>query len=101
MQRGSLSKCLTTYTGLGYHPHVHLLITGGGITADGQHWEPARGEFLVSVAVLFRKITVSARDFQGGGARRRRVRPTDSACHATRQRRLAVRYVDRGLLARR
>jgi hypothetical protein len=48
---------LHTWNGqLGYHPHVHLLITGGGITPDGQHWEPARGEFLVPVAVLSRKI---------------------------------------------
>jgi hypothetical protein len=48
---------LHTWNGrLGFHPHVHLLITGGGITADGQHWEPARGEFLVPVAVLSRKI---------------------------------------------
>jgi hypothetical protein len=48
---------LHTWNGrLGYHPHVHLLITGGGITADGQHWEPARGEFLVPVSVLSRKI---------------------------------------------
>jgi hypothetical protein len=37
-------------------PNVHLLITGGGITADGQHWEPARGEFLVPASVLSRKI---------------------------------------------
>ena len=48
---------LHTWNGqLGYHPHVHLLITGGGITADGQYWEPARGNFLVPVAVLSRKI---------------------------------------------
>jgi hypothetical protein len=48
---------LHTWNGqLGYHPHVHLLITGGGITADGQHWEPARGQFLVPVALLSRKI---------------------------------------------
>ena len=48
---------LHTWNGrLDYHPHVHLLLTGGGITADGQHWEPARGEFLVPVAVLSRKI---------------------------------------------
>jgi Putative transposase/Transposase zinc-binding domain len=48
---------LHTWNGqLGYHPHVHLLITGGGITADGQYWEPARGAFLVPVAVLSRKI---------------------------------------------
>ena len=51
---------LHTWNGqLGYHPHVHLLITGGGITPDGHHWEPARGEFLVPVAQLSR--TVAAR----------------------------------------
>jgi hypothetical protein len=57
---GALPGMLTvlhTWNGqLGYHPHVHLLITGGGITADGQHWEPARGNFLVPVLVLSRKI---------------------------------------------
>jgi hypothetical protein len=48
---------LHTWNGqLAYHPHVHLLITGGGITADGEHWEPARGEFLVPVRLLSRKI---------------------------------------------
>jgi hypothetical protein len=48
---------LHTWNGqLRYHPHVHLLITGGGITADGQSWEPARGEFLVPVRLLSRKI---------------------------------------------
>ena len=54
---------LHTWNGkLGYHPHVHLLITGGGITADGQCWEPARGEFLVPVAVLSRKIAAQFRE---------------------------------------
>jgi hypothetical protein len=54
---------LHTWTGLlGYHPHVHLLVTGGGITPDGQHWEPARGQFLVPVALLSRKIAALFRD---------------------------------------
>jgi hypothetical protein len=47
---------------LGYHPHVHLLVTGGGITPDGQHWKPARGKFLVPVAVLSRKIAATFRE---------------------------------------
>ena len=58
---GMLSVLHTWNGQLGYHPHVHLLITGGGITADGQHWEPARGEFLVPVAVLSRKIAAQFR----------------------------------------
>jgi Putative transposase/Transposase zinc-binding domain len=53
---GILSVLHTWNGRLGYHPHVHLLITGGGITPDGEHWEPARGEFLVPVAVLSRKV---------------------------------------------
>jgi len=53
---------LHTWNGqLGYHPHVHLLITGGGITPDGQHWEPARGEFLVPVALLSRTVAAKFR----------------------------------------
>ena len=58
---GMLSVLHTWNGRLGYHPHVHLLITGGGITADGQHWEPARGEFLVPVAALSRKIAAQFR----------------------------------------
>jgi hypothetical protein len=58
-----LLAVLHTWNGrLGYHPHVHLLITAGGITPDGQHWEPARGEFLVPVALLSRKVAALFRE---------------------------------------
>jgi hypothetical protein len=59
---GVLSVLHTWNGRLGYHPHVHMLITGGGITRDGEHWEPARGEFLVPVGVLSRKIAAKFRD---------------------------------------
>jgi hypothetical protein len=39
-----------------------MLITGGGITPDGQHWQPARGEFLIPVAILSCKIAAKFRD---------------------------------------
>ena len=58
---GILSVLHTCNARLGYHPHVHMLITGGGITPDGEHWEPARGEFLVPVGVLSRKIAAKFR----------------------------------------
>lgn len=41
---------------LRYHPHVHSIATGGGLTADGA-WRPSRPDFLVPIkplAVLFR-----------------------------------------------
>ncbi|HYA65586.1 MAG TPA: transposase [Burkholderiaceae bacterium] len=37
---------------LHYHPHVHCLVTGGGVSSDGRHWHPARGEFLVPTRPL-------------------------------------------------
>ncbi len=39
-----------------YHPHVHYLVTGGGLTADGR-WRSSRPDFLVpekALAVIFR-----------------------------------------------
>ena len=59
---GVLSVLHTWNGRLGYHPHVRMLITGGGITHDGEHWEPARGEFLVPVGVLSRKIAAKFHD---------------------------------------
>jgi hypothetical protein len=58
-----LLSVLHTWNGqLGYHPHVHMLITGGGLRDDGEHWEPARGEFLVPVSLLSKKIAAKFRD---------------------------------------
>jgi len=37
---------------LTYHPHVHCLVTGGGISADGPQWLPARPDYLVPVQAL-------------------------------------------------
>ena len=59
---GILSVLHTWNGQLGYHPHCHLLITGGGITSDGQYWEPSRGNFLVPVALLSRRIAAKFRD---------------------------------------
>jgi hypothetical protein len=59
---GLLSVLHTSNAQLGYHPHAHMLITAGGITPDGEDWEPARGEFLVPVAVLSKKIAAKFKD---------------------------------------
>jgi hypothetical protein len=59
---GILSVLHTCNARLGYHPHVHMLITAGGITPDGEQWEPARGEYLVPVGLLSRKIAAEFRD---------------------------------------
>jgi hypothetical protein len=48
---------LHTWTGqLHHHPHVHMLVTGGGVTADGTAWYDAPKNFLVPVRRLSRMI---------------------------------------------
>jgi hypothetical protein len=49
---------LQTWTrDLRYHPHIHYLVPGGGLAADGRSWKTAKANFLVHVkplAALFR-----------------------------------------------
>jgi hypothetical protein len=37
---------------LQYHPHVHFVVPGGGLTKSRQRWVAARGDFLVHVRAL-------------------------------------------------
>lgn len=39
---------------LGYHPHVHCIVTGGGLSLDGTRWAPTSKRFLFPVKVLSR-----------------------------------------------
>jgi hypothetical protein len=39
-----------------YHPHVHCLVTGGGVSDDGRHWHPARNGFLVPFMALAKLV---------------------------------------------
>jgi hypothetical protein len=39
---------------LTHHPHVHMIVPGGGISPDGERWVPARPAFLLPVRVLAR-----------------------------------------------
>ena len=44
---------------LTYHPHVHMIVPGGGISGDGQRWISSRPAFLLPVRVLgklFRRL---------------------------------------------
>jgi len=37
-----------------YHPHVHAVVTGGGLTADGTRWIDTKEDFLFPVEVMSR-----------------------------------------------
>jgi Putative transposase/Transposase zinc-binding domain len=44
---------LQTWTrDLRYHPHIHYIVAGGGLSADGRQWLAARENFLVPVKAL-------------------------------------------------
>lgn len=52
-----LLAVLHTWTGqLHHHPHVHMLVTGGGVTDDGTAWHAAPKKFLVPVRKLSQMI---------------------------------------------
>jgi len=55
-QLGLLGVLHTWTRALCYHPHVHFIVTGGGLTANGQ-WRSVRSDFLVHgrpLALIFR-----------------------------------------------
>ena len=41
---------------LGFHPHVHLLISAGGMSDKGTEWKEAKASFLVPVKLLSQRI---------------------------------------------
>jgi Putative transposase/Transposase zinc-binding domain len=41
---------------LNFHPHLHLVVTGGGLSPDGSRWVAARNSFLLPVRALSKII---------------------------------------------
>ena len=60
-QIGMLSVLHTWGSALNHHPHVHMIVPGGGISFDGTRWVACRPNFLLSVEVLsclFRRLVL-------------------------------------------
>jgi hypothetical protein len=49
---GILSVLHTWGSALTHHPHVHMIVPGGGFSLDGKRWVSCRPLFLLSVDVL-------------------------------------------------
>jgi len=46
-----------------HHPHIHMIVPGGGLSADGSRWVSCRPAFFLSVRVLsrlFRRLFLGA-----------------------------------------
>jgi hypothetical protein len=53
--RIGLTGVLHTWgSALTHHPHAHIIVPGGGVSLDGQHWIACRPGFFLSVRVLSR-----------------------------------------------
>ena len=59
---GILAVLHTWTSVMHYHPHVHMLITGGGVSDDGANWHEAAGRFLVPVRALSKLVAARMRD---------------------------------------
>jgi len=61
-----LTAVLHTWTrDLRFHPHLHCIVTGGGLTRDGARWKATKQDYLFPVRVLsalFRGKLVAALD---------------------------------------
>jgi hypothetical protein len=49
---GITSVLHTWGSALTHHPHVHMIVPGGGISLDGTRWVPCRPDFILPVRVL-------------------------------------------------
>ena len=49
---GITSVLHTWGSALTHHPHVHMIVPGGGISVDGTRWVPCRPDFILPVEVL-------------------------------------------------
>src|SRR5512145_528676 len=53
--RLGLTAVLHTWgSAMTHHPHVHMIVPGGGLSEDGARWVSARSDSLVHVNVLAR-----------------------------------------------
>src|SRR5712671_8243388 len=60
---GVTSVLHTWGSALTHHPHVHMIVPGGGISLDGQRWVSCRPGFFLPVRVLsrlFRRLFLAA-----------------------------------------
>src|SRR5262249_59581520 len=60
-----LSVLRTWGSALTHHPHVHMIVPGGGISLDGARWIACRPRFFLPVRVLsrlFRRLVLEKLD---------------------------------------
>ena len=96
--RVGITEVLHTWaSNLTHHPHVHCLITAGGLTLDDDEWVPTRNNYLFPVKVIARmyrgRLLKELIDAHQAGRLRLRGDPERAAkAFETKLRRLSRRY---------
>ena len=86
---GITSVLHTWGSALTHHPHVHMIVPGGGISPDGSRWISCRPGFFLPVRVLSRlfrrlflqKLTAAHKQLQFFGNHARLANPQAFAAH--------------------
>jgi hypothetical protein len=80
---GLLAVLHTWGQNLQFHPHVHCVVPGGGLSADGTRWVASRRDYFLPVPVLSRvfrgKFLAGLRAAYAAGRLRFAGQPTDQA----------------------
>ena len=71
-----------------HHPHVHMIVPGGGLSADGERWVPCRKNFFLPVRVLSRLFRRLFLDGPREASRQWSPRLLRRACRSRRPHRL-------------
>lgn len=59
---GMIAVLHTWARNLSYHPHIHFVVTGGGLFEDENIWLPSKADFLVPVKALSKIFRAKFRD---------------------------------------
>lgn len=59
---GIIAVLQTWRRDLRYHPHVHFIVTGGGLSGDGKTWLPAQRDYLMPQKALAKIFRAKFRD---------------------------------------
>ena len=62
-QIGFIAVLHTWTQQLAYHPHIHCIVTGGGLSCNQKHWVPASATFFIHVNVLAALLRGKLLDF--------------------------------------
>ncbi len=88
--RVGITSVLHTWgSAMTHHPHVHMIVPGGGISLDGERWVACRPGFFLPVRVLLAPVPAAV---PGEAPRRTPGRPPEVLRRSRRSRRRAQAF---------